>query len=189
MENGSVSERIAHMVEHFHKGNKSAFAKAVGISNQSLGEIVGARQSAPSFAALQKMLTAFPEVRMEWLVMGKGEMLPPKPSESGDPFANAFTADNSAPGRVGGLSFLPPVLENDYIKKDMDLLAKAMEALLSSDKSEEAKVAKDILAGYWLTEKEEDEPEWKHEAREAEAAEWRRQIQERQEREQKGGQQ
>ena len=47
-----MSERIAQMVEHFHKGNKSAFAKAVGISNQSLGEIVGARQSAPSFTAL-----------------------------------------------------------------------------------------------------------------------------------------
>lgn len=75
MEKKSISERIAHMVEYFHKGNKSAFAKTVGISNQSLGEIVGARQSAPSFAALQKISIAFPEVRLEWLLHGQGAML------------------------------------------------------------------------------------------------------------------
>lgn len=77
-----VSERIAQMVEYFRKGNKSAFAKAVGISNQSLGEIVGSRQSAPSFAALQKILLAFPEVRIEWLVLGQGLMLNKEPEEA-----------------------------------------------------------------------------------------------------------
>jgi hypothetical protein len=71
----SVNERIAKMINHFKKGNKSAFAKEVGISNQSLGEIVGARQSLPSFTALQKIIIAFPQVRIEWIVMGKGDML------------------------------------------------------------------------------------------------------------------
>jgi hypothetical protein len=75
MSDNSVSQRIASMVDYFHKGNKSAFSKTVGISNQSLGEIVGTRQSAPSFAALQKILSAFPQVRAEWLVLGHGEML------------------------------------------------------------------------------------------------------------------
>jgi len=75
MEQGSVNERIKMLVEHFAKGNKSAFARAVGISNQSLAEILGARQSAPSFAALQKILTAFPQVRMEWFVFGRVPML------------------------------------------------------------------------------------------------------------------
>ena len=78
MEKESVSERIARMVNFFSKGNKSAFAKQVGISNQSLGEIVGARQSTPSFAALQKILIAFPEVRIKWLVLGRGAMLTEK---------------------------------------------------------------------------------------------------------------
>ncbi|RZK29118.1 MAG: hypothetical protein EOO61_21135 [Hymenobacter sp.] len=75
MNKSTVNERIAIMINNFAKGNKSAFAKAVGISNQSLGEIVGARQSLPSFPALQKIISAFPQVRIEWLVMGKGEML------------------------------------------------------------------------------------------------------------------
>jgi hypothetical protein len=110
-----VSERIAQMVDYFHKGNKSAFAKAVGISNQSLGEIVGARQSAPSFAALQKMLTAFPEVRMEWLVMGKGEMLPPKPNEWVDPFVIDSTQKHG---------FFPPGFTEEHTKREKRRLEK-----------------------------------------------------------------
>jgi excisionase family DNA binding protein len=72
MEESTVNQRIAEMINHFTKGNKSAFAKAVGISNQSLGEIVGARQSAPSFAALQKIALAYPTVSLHWLVLGEG---------------------------------------------------------------------------------------------------------------------
>jgi excisionase family DNA binding protein len=68
----TVNQRIAEMINHFTKGNKSAFAKAVGISNQSLGEIVGSRQSAPSFAALQKIALAYPTVSLHWLVLGEG---------------------------------------------------------------------------------------------------------------------
>ncbi len=62
------------MLDFFAKGNKSAFAKAVGISNQSLGEIVGGRQNAPSFAALQKIALAYPSVSLHWLVLGEGPM-------------------------------------------------------------------------------------------------------------------
>lgn len=64
-----------NLVDSLAKGNKSAFSKSVGISNQSLAEILGKRQSAPSFSALQKIFIAFPQVRMEWLVLGVGEML------------------------------------------------------------------------------------------------------------------
>ena len=71
----TVNGRINELVNLFSQGNKSAFAKAVGISNQSLGEIVGRRQSAPSFAALQKIFVAFPQVRMQWLILGHGQML------------------------------------------------------------------------------------------------------------------
>lgn len=68
----TVSQRIAKMVDHFTKGNKSAFAKEVGISNQSLGEIVGPKQGSPSFAALQKIALAYPSVSLHWLVLGEG---------------------------------------------------------------------------------------------------------------------
>lgn len=71
---GTISERIAQIVQHFNKGNKSAFARAVGISGQGLGEMVGKRQGGPSFGALQKILTAFPQLRAEWVLFGRGPM-------------------------------------------------------------------------------------------------------------------
>jgi hypothetical protein len=74
MEN-TVNERIKILVYELASGNKSSFARSIGISNQSLGEIIGGRQSAPSFAALQKLFTSFPQVRMEWLMLGEGSML------------------------------------------------------------------------------------------------------------------
>jgi hypothetical protein len=75
MMDSTVNERIMDLVNFLSKGNKSAFSKSVGISNQSLAEILGKRQSAPSFSALQKIFLAFPQIRMEWLVLGEGEML------------------------------------------------------------------------------------------------------------------
>lgn len=74
MSENTVNQRIKDMLNHFAKGNKSAFAKAVGISNQSLGEIVGGRQNAPSFVALQKIALAYPSVSLHWLVLGEGPM-------------------------------------------------------------------------------------------------------------------
>jgi excisionase family DNA binding protein len=74
MRENTINQRIAEMINHFTKGNKSAFAKEVGISNQSLGEIVGARQSSPSFTALQKIALAYPSVSLHWLVLGERGM-------------------------------------------------------------------------------------------------------------------
>jgi hypothetical protein len=73
----TVNQRIEALVEHYSRGNKSAFAKVVGITSQSLGEIIGGRQSAPSFIALQKIALAYPSVRLEWLLLGEGKMLKP----------------------------------------------------------------------------------------------------------------
>jgi transcriptional regulator with XRE-family HTH domain len=76
-ENGqtTVNERIVILIKELTKGNKSEFARLIGISNQSLSEIVGSRQSAPSFATLQKLFIAFPQVSMPWLILGKEAMI------------------------------------------------------------------------------------------------------------------
>jgi transcriptional regulator with XRE-family HTH domain len=75
VEEQTVNQRLERLVEHFFQGNKSAFAKAIGVSSQGLGEILGGRQSAPSFSLLQKLFSAYPQVRMQWLILGEGPML------------------------------------------------------------------------------------------------------------------
>jgi phage repressor protein C with HTH and peptisase S24 domain len=80
MEQSTINQRIKILVDHFSQGNKSAFARLAGISNQSLSEIIGQRGNAPSFSALQKMAQSFPDVREGWLLLGEGPMLKSTPS-------------------------------------------------------------------------------------------------------------
>lgn len=115
MEQESVNQRIAELVQHYKKGNKSAFAKAVGISNQSLGEILGGRQSAPSFAALQKIALAYPQVRMEWLVLGQGPMLH-QPDEEDTSTPSVPTSDRQEEIRQ---TVYDSLIENPEIKQRM----------------------------------------------------------------------
>jgi phage repressor protein C with HTH and peptisase S24 domain len=71
----TINQRISLLVQELDSGNKLAFSKRIGMSNQGLGEIIGERQSTPSFPKLTQMLRALPQVRMEWLLLGEGEML------------------------------------------------------------------------------------------------------------------
>ncbi|WP_045689428.1 helix-turn-helix transcriptional regulator [Hymenobacter sp. AT01-02] len=86
----TINQRVQELIDTFSAGNKSAFARSVGISNQSVNEIVGARQSAPSFKAIQKLLLAFTEVRPEWLINGDGEMLHQEEVNAGAPEGGTF---------------------------------------------------------------------------------------------------
>ncbi len=63
------------MVDIFASGNKSEFARLVGISPQTLNEILGARQSTPSYQTIANIARALPQLRMSWLITGEGEML------------------------------------------------------------------------------------------------------------------
>ena len=71
----SVNDRLMVLVNHFEGGKKVAFARKVGISPQAAQEILAGRRSEPSFKVLVKILNSYPQVRTEWLVLGRGSML------------------------------------------------------------------------------------------------------------------
>jgi len=71
----TVNQRIKMLVDEFERGNKLVFSKRVGISNQALGDIIGGKMTNPSYLSLCKIAKALPKVRIEWLLLGEGEML------------------------------------------------------------------------------------------------------------------
>jgi hypothetical protein len=75
----SVHERINQLVEHFAKGNKTAFAKEVGTLPSVIASIVAGRMSKPSFELLEKVMLRYPEISGNWLLAGRGPMLIPTP--------------------------------------------------------------------------------------------------------------
>jgi DNA-binding XRE family transcriptional regulator len=71
----TVNERIKILLETRANGNKSALAKKIGVSSQTIGDIVEGRKGNPSFLVIQGLISAFPEVNAGWLISGNGEML------------------------------------------------------------------------------------------------------------------
>lgn len=59
---------------------RSNFSKATGISTVILSHI-GSGRNKVSLAAVEQILTAYPEVNSEWLIMGKGQMFKQGPNE------------------------------------------------------------------------------------------------------------
>ena len=70
-----TKERFDILIKHFADGNKREFASKVDVAPTVIENIVGKRQSNPSFMVLQKILCAFENINPNWLIAGKGEML------------------------------------------------------------------------------------------------------------------
>ena len=70
-----VNQRLNVLVDTFERGIKSAFAQRIGISQQGAHDLLSGRKGAPSFKVISGVLENYPQVRAEWLILGKGKML------------------------------------------------------------------------------------------------------------------
>lgn len=73
-----INDRIDKLIRALGY-NKTKFAHALGYNyNTIIESIVGKRQSKPGFDFLNALLTTFPSVNADWLMIGEGEMLKEK---------------------------------------------------------------------------------------------------------------
>lgn len=70
----TINERFDQIIGTLFKGNKSAFANAIGVTPSVVDNIVGKRQGKPSFDVVEKV-SALAEINVDWLITGKGDML------------------------------------------------------------------------------------------------------------------
>ncbi len=66
-------ERIQKIIQH-KKLSASGFADAIGVPRSTISHILSGRNN-PSLEFVLKVLDAYPDIRMEWLILGKGYML------------------------------------------------------------------------------------------------------------------
>jgi len=71
----TINERFDKIINDFFQGNKSAFAKAIGVSPTVIENIVGTRKGNPSFEVVQKVLYANENISPDWLIIERGKML------------------------------------------------------------------------------------------------------------------
>lgn len=70
----TINERIQKIIDELFSGNKRAFSFAVGISPTVTENIVGKRQSNPSFDVTSKIAYSIENINTEWLLTGAGDM-------------------------------------------------------------------------------------------------------------------
>ncbi len=68
----SINNRVGQIIKKTTI-SKSAFSKATGISTVILSHISSGRNKV-SVTAVEQILTAYPKVNAEWLLLGKGQM-------------------------------------------------------------------------------------------------------------------
>lgn len=71
----NIQERIKKLIDEFYNGNKRAFSKAIGVTPTVIENIVGKRQGNPSFDITLKIINAFENMSVDWLMTGKGKLL------------------------------------------------------------------------------------------------------------------
>ena len=78
-----IIERLQKIIEHENL-SVSAFARKIGVVDQTMRGIVEQKRNKPSFDMLVKILQTFDWLSAEWLIMGKGSMEKTKPTEKTD---------------------------------------------------------------------------------------------------------
>lgn len=70
----------------YYNQSPSKFADELGVIRSSISHIISGRNK-PGLDLIQKLLTTFPEVDADWLLLGKGKMIQPKLAEPKSPSA------------------------------------------------------------------------------------------------------
>lgn len=73
--NSSTAERLHELIKILKVKSVSAFANSIGVRSTVLANMLGGRMSKPSFDTLEKIKAQYPQVNLEWLVMGTGTPL------------------------------------------------------------------------------------------------------------------
>ena len=70
----TVNARLVAFLAHLHL-SAHGFSKRVGVTPSMINNLTGPRQGKPSYELLERIAATFPELSLEWLVRGEGEML------------------------------------------------------------------------------------------------------------------
>ncbi|MDR2955327.1 MAG: S24 family peptidase [Prevotella sp.] len=71
----TINERIELIIKEVYSNNKRAFSRDVGISASVTQNIVGIRQSEPTYKILRKITESLTNINKDWVMYGTGEML------------------------------------------------------------------------------------------------------------------
>lgn len=78
-----IIERLQEVI-NYEGITVSAFARKIGVVDQTIRGIVVQKRNKPSFDILEKIIQTFDWINAEWLLTGKGDMVKTKSCENKD---------------------------------------------------------------------------------------------------------
>ena len=70
--NTEFAKRLQKIITYYDE-NASSFAEKIGVQRSSISHVLSGRNK-PSLDFVMKVLKAYPEVNIYWLINGKGEL-------------------------------------------------------------------------------------------------------------------
>jgi len=101
----NINDRIDHLVHLLAEGKQRAFARAIGIRPSTLNSIVGPLHRDPSYKVLKKVVDAYPNINLDWLIR-----------EEGEPFLSQYQKEDEL------LALYNKVLESTFLAGNIKLL-------------------------------------------------------------------
>lgn len=115
----TINDRIECIVNDKFSGNKSSFAKAIGLDRFTIGNYIGSkRRSKPPVDMLEKIVRAL-NVDAYWLLTGEGEMMKSGATDQ----SNAVSHLNVQGGELNVTQSNTNSADNETVKTLRTLLA------------------------------------------------------------------
>lgn len=130
MKNDSLSERLTQIRVTFCDNKTRFFAQKTGINENMLANYCSGLRT-PGKKTLEKLLSAFPLINADWLLMGKGEMLSTSTPASED----RAKAERSYSEPTLLHLYTEAIRENERLRMEVEQLREKI-ALLSAETSE-----------------------------------------------------
>lgn len=70
----SVNQRIKSLIEYYSSLTQRGFADKIGVSQSAVSSLFSSRENRPGLEMLQKIAIAYPELSLDWLLIGRGPM-------------------------------------------------------------------------------------------------------------------
>jgi transcriptional regulator with XRE-family HTH domain len=71
----TINNRIRILIELLAEGKQSRFAEKAGLNAAAINGIIGKKASDPTFSTLKKIIDAYPNIDVNWLMKGEGKPL------------------------------------------------------------------------------------------------------------------
>lgn len=75
MEPLSVNQRINFLINDYQKSSQKLFAEKINVSPSAVSSLFSKRKNKPGLEMLQKIAIAYPEISLNWLLVGRGPMI------------------------------------------------------------------------------------------------------------------